>query len=178
MGKILSRENFYFKELCLLGEDSGDLGDNCVILFNGQLYEELSIEDSKNLIIALKNSIKHRNYLNEVIRIRNEKIINEMTNSSNYRKSKKVVKSGFIYIVKCNRTKLYKIGSTIKQGVEKRVNQLKTSNPDIQLITSFETMDIDDEKYFHDLFQSKRVTNEWFELTDLDLEEIKKYYNT
>jgi len=73
----------------------------------------------------------------------------------------------FTYIVKTGI--YYKIGRS--EDVQNRMNQHKTSNPDITLVKMYNG---DFEKELHNLFETKRHTREWFVLTNKDLKKIDK----
>lgn len=59
---------------------------------------------------------------------------------------------------------LYKIGKSINP--EKRLNQIKTSNPNAKLICYGNAVT---EKYMHDRFYRSRVKGEWFKLNEEQL---------
>ena len=59
---------------------------------------------------------------------------------------------------------LYKIGKSINP--EKRLKQIKTSNPNAKLICYGNAVT---EKYMHDRFYRSRVKGEWFKLNDEQL---------
>lgn len=60
---------------------------------------------------------------------------------------------------------LYKIGKSISP--EKRLKQIKTSNPNAKLICYGNAVT---EKYMHDRFYRSRVNGEWFKLNDEQLQ--------
>lgn len=75
----------------------------------------------------------------------------------------------FTYVMK-DGTGLYKIGHTVDVG--RRLSSIRTGNSSIELCFFIKG---DYEKELHQLYVSKRVWGEWFELDDSDLDFIKKY---
>lgn len=76
----------------------------------------------------------------------------------------------FIYLIKSNINgdDLYKIGIT--QNINKRLKQLRTANPDLTLLDSFETKHGNKiESTLHNLYKNKRIDGEWFLLEELDV---------
>lgn len=76
----------------------------------------------------------------------------------------------YVYLLKHPSTGLYKIGKT--KNIEKRLKEFKTGNPDnIFLLKSFESKDFYSkiESILHNLYQTQRVQNEWFDLDDKDV---------
>lgn len=77
---------------------------------------------------------------------------------------------GYIYLI-CDRSNnLYKIGVT-RKNPENRVHKLQTGNP-----TQLYIVDLYEYKYpfrlekmLHNKFKTKRILNEWFELSDNDI---------
>lgn len=72
---------------------------------------------------------------------------------------------------------LYKFGSTIH--LDRRISQLKVSNPDITLIGCF-TGGREVERSFHKAYEEYRVSGEWFDLkiTPEDAYEMLHYLGT
>lgn len=170
MARIL-RKRFYSFEECTVGKD------NCLTFYNGFFHDQVDIQDFKNLIKLLKNSIKHSEILNNYINEENNKTSEAVRNSPRKEKEKPVLKSGFIYIIKCNHTGLFKIGSTTRNNPSVRIAELKTSNPSVEEYLVFKSDNIKEERYFHQQFESKKVSGEWFKLSELDIEEVKNFYN-
>lgn len=79
---------------------------------------------------------------------------------------------GFIYLMKGG--DYHKIGLSVDP--EKRRQQIATGMPfNIELIHTISTDDMKKaEKRLHDLFASKRVGGEWFELDDTDVEQVMR----
>jgi hypothetical protein len=70
----------------------------------------------------------------------------------------------FTYLLKSNG--LYKIGKS--KDPHKRLSQIKTGNPDVQLITYGTGSS---ESYLHTLFAKNRVSGEWFKFDEKKLVE-------
>lgn len=157
--------------------------DNLLYFFNGFNYELLSInelEKLKNLsqsnIDSYNSYVENTEYLNKQKDIENTEWLNTLSIKTS--KTKTTIR-GIIYILKCERTNLYKIGLTSGK-MKSRLKSLKTANPSITLFKYYE--DIDDiyyeEKFFHDMFKKKRVDGEWFKLKNKDLNTIDLILNT
>lgn len=82
-----------------------------------------------------------------------------------------VYMSGYVYLIHDEERGLFKIGVT-KNDIEKRLKKLQTGNASLltvkdQYLTEYiyrmETM-------LHKHFEDKKVLNEWFELTDEDVQ--------
>ncbi len=69
------------------------------------------------------------------------------------------------YICKAN--DIYKIGKA--RDPKKRLKQLQTGNPDIELVKEF---DGDIEQELHKAFEEVHYKNEWFKLTEEDINSI------
>jgi predicted GIY-YIG superfamily endonuclease len=82
-------------------------------------------------------------------------------------------KKGFIYILKCNATGHYKIGST--KNISNRIKQLKTANSSIELIKTYPVENISVEKELHAVFENQNINREWFELDQDDLDSIDEF---
>lgn len=81
----------------------------------------------------------------------------------------------YVYLIKdTDREGIYKIGMT-KQVMEKRLKALQTGNAsNLEVCCIHETCDAYTlEAMLHRKYQTKRVKNEWFELTDEDVENFK-----
>ena len=73
---------------------------------------------------------------------------------------------------------LYKIGQT--KNIENRLSDIRTSNPHgVQLLeyTKVECAEKVEEKY-HDIYDEKRVSGEWFNLSKSELDEVLKSLQT
>jgi predicted GIY-YIG superfamily endonuclease len=152
-------------------------GKDCIAFNNGCFFEEnIRNEDLLYLIQLLKNTIKYNKQVQIEIKEANEIYEKEIYGNAII-KEKKIKKfNGFIYIVKCNRTNCYKIGITSAKNPETRINQLKHTNPYIEKINAFQTNDYLEELFWHTKFQSKRISGEWFNLSESDLKEIQDFY--
>ena len=151
-----------------------------LVFHNGFGYEEnLSESEISELIKYMKNTLDRLNEVNLYAKKKNEDRYIENFNAHSEKKPKiKKAKEGHIYIVFCNRSKLYKIGMTCTNPTE-RFKQLKISNPDIQQHSTFKTDDVvSTESWLHYVYSDKRVSGEWFELNESDLERIKEILTT
>lgn len=80
---------------------------------------------------------------------------------------------GFIYLIRKENTNICKIGWTKNENVDKRISSIQTSNPQkIEKLGMFQVTSINTEKTLHNYFSAQRLTGEWFDLTDLDIENI------
>lgn len=149
----------------------------CLIVSDGRKHLEMLDENILELIDLLKNTLKNNEKLNKVIsEINEEQYLQEIIEWNKPIIKEKKIRSGFVYIAKCNHTGLYKIGSTTREP-NKRIQELKITNPSIEKHLSFSTKDIKDEIEFHKIFADKKISGEWFKLDNLDLEIIIKFYN-
>lgn len=73
-----------------------------------------------------------------------------------------------VYLLFDPLTKLYKIGFT-HQGIKTRIRQIRKTYPRIQFISKF-WGGCKDEKRVHFLFETKRMHNEWFVLSENDVQ--------
>ena len=79
---------------------------------------------------------------------------------------------GYIYLIgEYENSNLYKIGVTKYSNIGKRINELQTGNSnEMYLKASFKSKyPYKLEKMLHRRFNSTRVMNEWFNLTDEDI---------
>ena len=77
------------------------------------------------------------------------------------------------YVIRDRTEGLRKIGKSINPT--KRLDQIKAGkNRFCESIYIEVVIEFDAEDFFHDMFSSKRVAGEWFNLSDLDVEVIKK----
>jgi len=83
-----------------------------------------------------------------------------------YEKERQFIKT----YVMSNGSGLYKIGKSIDPL--KREKMLSTGNPNIRLVLS---MEMDIERELHIKFADKKVSGEWFELSEDDLNYIRNY---
>jgi hypothetical protein len=82
---------------------------------------------------------------------------------------------GYVYIIKeCGLNKYYKIGKT--STIQGRLSALETAMPyPMEVISIIVTSDYDSlELELHRRFSTKRRKNEWFELDDNDIAQIKR----
>ena len=87
-------------------------------------------------------------------------------------KPKPLPKPGTVYVIKAEKTGLYKIGYTINP--EQRLKQLQLSSPDIlHYVIEIQIGDmVALEKRLHEEYADKRVNGEWFNLTPEDVQSI------
>ena len=148
--------------------------NDCIYYDNGFVYGILSKEDLEELSKLIKNTIDNYDEMINYVELKNDSI-KTMSKTKIFSSIKQVPekKKGIIYIVRCNRTGLYKIGMTTST-IKNRLKSLKTSNPDIELITHYE--DVYDvvgiEKHLHDIYESQRVSGEWFSISEDDISKI------
>ncbi|MGF2618471.1 GIY-YIG nuclease family protein [Rossellomorea vietnamensis] len=88
------------------------------------------------------------------------------------REKRKEPKPGFIYVIQ-EEGGFFKIGKSVNPVT--RLKTLQTSHPrPLQLVHVIEVEDMKSiESKLHDLFESKRLSGEWFELTEEDVEFLK-----
>jgi DNA-binding Xre family transcriptional regulator len=87
-------------------------------------------------------------------------------------KQQEYLTKGYVYFVKHEELGVTKIGKT--SDLKIRLQQLKCQFGKVTLIHSIETDNaIELEKYFHKLYSDKRSEKEWFNLTELDIQNIK-----
>jgi len=81
-----------------------------------------------------------------------------------------------IYLVssEINDQKVYKIGIT-KRAIEKRIKEFKTGNAsELLLVNHFNSKWATKiERHLHKYFKNKKISGEWFDLTDEDLKKFK-----
>jgi hypothetical protein len=154
--------------------------ENLLLFFNGWGYEELTIDELKQIKYLLDSTISNYDSFYSYVSKENLKIEEGQFREFNSLKTKepKKTKKGIIYIMKCERTNLYKIGLTTR-SIHTRFNSLKTANPSINLFKYYEeVIDLyEKERELHNLFSKKRIDGEWFELNESDLCKIDLFFN-
>lgn len=81
-------------------------------------------------------------------------------------------KAGYVYVIQLGEY-TYKIGMT--GNVEKRLSNLKTSNLNAKLVLSFRMPDMKSaERRLHDIFKSRRIDREIFNLSNRDVYAAEK----
>ena len=83
---------------------------------------------------------------------------------------------GYVYLIgEKDRPNNYKIGSTRAKNIVTRLNQLQTGNSsELYIKESYETdYPFKLEKMLHNHFNSSHLINEWFELSESDVEDFK-----
>lgn len=79
---------------------------------------------------------------------------------------------GYVYILKAD-FGVYKIGRT--KDLERRLRDFRIFPKEFELVHSIACEDeVKVEKELHERYKDKKVRNEWFELTDSDIEDLKK----
>ena len=87
-------------------------------------------------------------------------------NPSNYSETRENrIKDGYIYVVHCEGSTLYKIGIAYN-SVEKRLKALQTGCPHkLTMTMAFRTLNPESAEHrVHELFKDCRVRGEWFDL--------------
>jgi hypothetical protein len=80
---------------------------------------------------------------------------------------------GYVYLINTEElSNIYKIGFT-KKDPNIRLKQLQTGNPNkLNLFYSFKVKDESIEHKLHNIFKNKKINNEWFCLTHIDIYDI------
>lgn len=121
----------------------------------------------------------------------NEKLENETAKRKNFTESRRKSRlkgdedSVRIYIVRDNVRLTYKIGSSVNPA--RRYNELsnqkspaimfdEANDRNIELVWYSDPTERKYEKEIHKLYENKRITGEWFSLTDVEIEEIKIFF--
>lgn len=81
----------------------------------------------------------------------------------------------YVYIMLNKQNRYYKIGRSIKP--EYREKTLQGQEPDVEIIEKW-IASSEVEKILHRKYKEKRKRGEWFDLTDVDIEEIKIFMQT
>lgn len=83
-----------------------------------------------------------------------------------------IERSGFVYLIRSGESNKYKIG--ISKNVPSRLATLQTANPEkMELICAFASSDARrKEAELHNAFEQRRITREWFELSQDDVRSI------
>ena len=100
-----------------------------------------------------------------------------ITNLKEVGTSRDVLKDFFtkVYVMIDKNTGMYKIGRS--KNPERRERTLQSEKPTIELLFSHDAR-VKDEKVLHDMFASKRIRGEWFNLDGMDLSKVKEYFKT
>jgi hypothetical protein len=139
------------------------------------------LKEVSNRFIKIKNlKLDPSRYLDEYDRdelwyeMDGDKLLLEQEKRREEDKKRKPI-PGDIYIIKDNGTGYYKIG--MSRNVNQRIKSLNTSTPrGIETVLIFDSSDcVLDENNIHNMFSDKRISGEWFELDDKDIEKIKEY---
>ena len=114
----------------------------------------------------------------EGIEAYNLSILDNYSESKAHRRGAKPIKKSkdcFVYLLKDSVRGFYKIGRC--KNVADRFKQLKTANPNIEIVKSYVAR-MDDEGELHAHFKGKgsHVDGEWFSLDENDLQAIESYF--
>lgn len=90
----------------------------------------------------------------------------------NTNKSRGVITKVYVMIDK--NTGYYKIGRSVNPKIRERT--LQSEKPTIEMLFNFNAR-VRDEKDLHNMFKSKRIRGEWFDLSGSDVNKIKGYFN-
>jgi len=153
---------------------SSDDGKEHLCLFTGNWYEIPTKEDLIHLKECLENSITNYDNVISYMDRENKSLEADYRYEPPCNKKEKKITPGIIYVAKCERTNLFKIGMT-RGKISDRMKTLKTSNPSITLFSEFKVDNILCEAYLHSVFAMFRVDGEWFELTDTQLNTIEQH---
>jgi hypothetical protein len=159
--------------------------DGCMYFRCGAFYQEPSIDELKRVLSLIQSSIDNYNTTSYNTKKWNEELyskyfpeFSKLSNKEekNKSKEKRLAIKGTIYILKCNRTSLYKIGLT-SRSVFDRLKVLKTANPDIVMYNYYENIEdiYLEEKLMHKKINKKRIDGEWFNLNNKDLKYLDTY---
>lgn len=81
-------------------------------------------------------------------------------------------RSGFIYVLRSGETNRFKIG--LSKNVPGRLESLQTGNPEtLSLVCTFPAIDVfTKEQELHKRYEAKKITREWFKLTEEDINSL------
>lgn len=154
----------------------------CVEEINGILLRHndgyyLNKLELQNFVEKISNVLKSYDEieidnLNKEVKKYHEEELRKLEESMCVTESPRAKQKGFVYFI-TDDTKLVKIG--LSKNVNTRFKTMQTGNSTLKMIYYIETKDMDlTEKLFHERFKKKRIHGEWFQLTDADIEYIKK----
>ena len=146
-----------------------ELSDKNGLLIS-KIFAELLIEHLQNYVSENTNEQideKNRQRLDQI-----DAEIEQMLKN----KAKGIKPPCIIYLAKDMPRNIVKIGCTA--SLASRINQLKTSNGGVELLSQF-SGNRDDEKNLHKTFtcMGKRVSGEWFSLGSADIDYIESYFD-
>lgn len=82
-----------------------------------------------------------------------------------------MIKKGYIYVGYDKSGKGFKIGKTSDPA--RREKEIKHMNPSFLILARAEVEDVNGyEKHFHEMFASKRIVGEWFDLSAQEVSEL------
>lgn len=97
--------------------------------------------------------------------------LNSLREKHNPKRKENKNKDNFIYLMKCNRNNLIKIGISNKPSFREKT--LQSQDPSINLIF-YAKGDLNMEKFLHSTFSENRIRGEWFDLDNEGIELAKK----
>jgi hypothetical protein len=141
---------------------------NDYLIFNNGKYNFLPRKEViEEVITLLKNTLDDYEPLFDIFKLpvnKEEEITDPIK-----------TKEGFVYLLFCSRTKFYKIGRA--RDVYKRLSQLKTANPCIELVSCAYVEDmVRMENKLHSVFSDLNVDREWFNLTSNEVQIINDFF--
>jgi hypothetical protein len=149
-------------------------GKFCFLANRGHYNQKFTKDSLLELLDVVKNSIDKIDLLNELVDKRNNETNDSLKNRTWFQKKRE---NGIIYLIKCTSSNLYKIGRTSNQ-IKHRLNTIKSSNPNAVLVSCYRTNDMSNkEKKLHDYFKNNRVSGEWFDLKESDIQYFENYFN-
>jgi hypothetical protein len=144
--------------------------------YTGKVRFLLNISELNEIINACNKTLKMyeaKNETEESIEKEND-IAEEDEYISIIKENRKFnTKKTAIYLMYDEHTKYYKIARSLNPN--KRERTLQSEKPSIVLKYSFSGV-INDERDLHDKFKDKRIMGEWFNLDELDIDYIIKYF--
>ncbi len=140
------------------------------LFFTKEFILGLSVDDFVNIQEYVKENFD--NHISEIAE-HNEylKQFHSRKNSKNNKKEK-TERWGYIYLIKLKNMNYYKIGKS--QLPEDRLNLFEVKFPiDFEIIHKYFISGYDqEENRLHNLFSEKRIKQEWFDLSEEDVEYI------
>jgi hypothetical protein len=143
------------------------------LAFSGNLQPLFYIKELETIIEACIKSLE----MYQTYRFNEDTIFkeNEKAVQKEFRKlagERKKMPETFIYLMKDEINGYHKIGRS--KTPEKREKTLQSEKPSITLVYSCKA-NIDEENILHKKYNQFRIRGEWFNLSELQLQEIKSY---
>lgn len=143
---------------------------NILKCHNSDIKHGLDFLEQSDLIYHQFNLAPQHIINNKVLIHFNRKKIDTILNDSWEIGTIKNHRIGVVYVVESDNK--YKIGRSV--SIDKRLQTLRVSHPDLTLILTIQSNDIVQlEKALHDKFKINKIAGEWFKLTDFDIKLIK-----